>query len=124
MLNLRGKTVLVTGASRGIGAAIAHQAADAGASLILHATAAGEAIDAVAHDRKIPASRVIFEDLSAPDAGFRLVEKALAAASRIDAIVNNAGIFIDSSLRAPRGDWREAWAKTQAVNVQAPADIC
>lgn len=124
MLNLEGKTVLVTGASRGIGAAIAHVAADAGASLILHATRGGEAIEAVARERSVPPSRVLFEDLATPDAGFRLFEKALAAVSRIDAVVNNAGVYIASPLRAPREEWRDAWAKTQAVNLQAPADLC
>lgn len=123
MADLKGKTVLVTGASRGIGAAIAREAAVQGASLILHATAAGDAIDVVATDLKIPASRVLFEDLSAPGAGFRLVERALAVAPRLDAVVNNAGIYVDSALTSPQGEWRDAWAKTLAVNVQAPADI-
>jgi NAD(P)-dependent dehydrogenase (short-subunit alcohol dehydrogenase family) len=123
MQDLRGKTVLVTGASRGIGAAIAEAAADSGASLILHATAPGAAIDDVATGRKIPASRVICEDLSAPDAGFRLFERALNVAPRIDAVVNNAGVYLDSSLVASRDDWRAAWSKTQAINMQAPADI-
>jgi len=124
MLGLKGKTVLVTGASRGIGAAIARQAADAGASLILHATAAGPEIDEVAESRKIPPSRLIFEDLAEPEAGFRLFEKALGAAPRIDAVVNNAGIYVESPLTAPRREWLDAWSKTNAVNVQAPADIC
>jgi NAD(P)-dependent dehydrogenase (short-subunit alcohol dehydrogenase family) len=124
MTDLRGKTVLVTGASRGIGAAIALEAADKGASLILHATSPGAAIEEIALARKIPPSRLVFEDLSAPEAGFRLFEKALQAATRIDAVVNNAGIYVESSLTAPRAEWLDAWSKIYAVNVQAPADIC
>ncbi len=124
MANLEGKTVLVTGASRGIGAAIAAGAASAGARVLIHATGPGTAISSVATAIGAPEADVIHEDLSAPGAGFRLFAKALGQASRIDAVVNNAGIFIDSPLTAPRDAWAESWAKTQAVNVQAPADAC
>ena len=124
MAELKGKTVLVTGASRGIGASIAIAAAKAGARVILHSTASGPAIGDVAASLGDSAAGVIYEDLSAPGAGFRLFEKALAIAPRIDALVNNAGIFIDSPLTSQRDVWAESWAKTQAVNVQAPADAC
>lgn len=124
MQDLKGKTVLVTGASRGIGAAIAHLAADAGAGLILHAGSNSAAIDEVAQERKIPASRIVIEDLAAPGAGFRLFQRALAIAPRIDAVVNNAGLYVETSLAGSKDAWIDGWARTNAVNVQAPADIC
>ncbi len=124
MPDLRGRTILVTGASRGIGAAIAKALHEAGAVVILHATRRGEAIEAVARDLPVPASLVLLEDLSKPEAGFGLFEKALAAAPRIDALVNNAGVYIDSPLGPARDAWGAAWAETFAVNVQAPADLC
>lgn len=124
MRDLKGKTVLVTGASRGIGAAIAEGAAKAGARVLIHSTGPGAAISKVAASVGAATGDVIYEDLSAPGAGFRLFAKAVAAAPRIDALVNNAGVFIDSPLTAPRDVWTESWAKTQAINVQAPADAC
>lgn len=124
MADLKGKTVLVTGASRGIGAAIARAAADAGAGLIVHASRAGEALDALVRERSIPASRVIVEDLAQPGAGFRLFDKALAAAPRIDAVANNAGLYAETPLEGPDAPWTDGWAANLAVNLQAPADLC
>lgn len=124
MADLTGKTVLVTGASRGIGAAIATAAADAGASLVIHASRPGDAVDALIKDRSIPPSRVIFEDLSEPGAGFRLFQRALVAAPRIDAVANNAGVYAETPLEGPVGSWTEGWAANLAVNLQASADLC
>ena len=124
MADLAGKTILVTGASRGIGAAIAIGAARAGAKVLMHSTGPGEAISKAAKEIAASAADVLYEDLAAPGAGFRLFEKALARASRIDGVVNNAGVYLDSPLQSSQETWTESWAKTQAVNVQAPADVC
>ncbi|MCK5745031.1 MAG: SDR family NAD(P)-dependent oxidoreductase [Oricola sp.] len=118
---LAGKTVLVTGASRGIGAAAAKAAAEAGARVLLHASAPSGAAETAA---SAAGGEVLFEDLSATGAGARLMSRAVAAAGRVDAVVNNAGIYIPSPLSGGDADWEEGWAQTLAVNVQAPADIC
>ena len=111
MNTLSGKTILVTGASRGIGAAIDAYCTDQGARVIPHASRKSENTDA----------RFLYEDLSQEGAGERLFENALNQSS-IDAVVNNAGIYLPSSIAGE--DWNEGWKKTMAVNVQAPADIC
>ncbi|MEL7488091.1 MAG: SDR family oxidoreductase, partial [Pseudomonadota bacterium] len=64
------------------------------------------------------------EDFSADGAGARLFAKALARAPRIDAVVNNAGVYEASPLDGDDDDWADGWARTLAVNVQAPADLC
>jgi len=43
---------------------------------------------------------------------------------RIDVLVNNAGIFEDISHQASDEEWHAAWARTLAINLQAPADFC
>jgi len=124
MAALKGKTILVTGASRGIGAATARALCDAGARVLVHASRASDQFGAVVADACFEPDDAIVEDLAAPGAGFRLFEQALGAASRIDAVVNNAGIYIESRLDGAPEDWTAAWAKTLAVNLQAPADLC
>jgi len=106
------KTILVTGASRGIGAAIKSVCEAQGARVIPHASRPSENTN----------DGFLYEDLGLAGAGERLFTTALAQTGRIDAVVNNAGVYLPSSLGGD--DWEEGWAKTMAVNVQAPANIC
>ena len=124
MLTLEGKTVLITGAARGIGAAAAKACHDAGAEVLLHASAKSDAASAVAEAVGQGAEDFLYENFEERHAGFRLVERALARASRLDGVVNNAGVFTSSPLAGHRDEWDAGWARTLAVNVQAPADVC
>ncbi len=99
-------TILLTGSSRGIGAAIHAALTDAGASVIGHGTASG-----------IPA------DFSDPDGPTALWNAALEqAGGAIDVLINNAGVFE----AAPLGDddWTARWERTMRINLTASAELC
>ncbi|MEL7492194.1 MAG: SDR family oxidoreductase [Pseudomonadota bacterium] len=121
---LQDKTILITGASRGIGAATARLCAEKGARLILHASGESEAMAGLAQDLGLGLDQVLLEDLAAPGAGARLVARALEGGRALDGVVNNAGIYLETALIGDAAAWDENWAATMAVNVKAPADIC
>jgi 3-oxoacyl-[acyl-carrier protein] reductase len=91
--DLAGKAVLVTGASTGIGAALAHAYAAQGARVGLHYNASEEAAKAVAYEIGAAGGEValIRADVSTGAGARSAVEQALAAFGRLDGLVNNAG---------------------------------
>ena len=98
--SLEGKTALVTGASRGIGRAIAAELAGAGASVVVGYRSGTEEADAFAQEI---GGRAIQADVSSPDEAKRLVEEA----GDLDILVNNAGVTRDGVLaRMSDDDWR------------------
>jgi len=120
MTYLTDKTILITGASRGIGAATARVCHAAGANVLAHASGMSDAAASVSGQLELD---FLFEDLSAAGAGGRLFARALEmSGGRIDGVVNNAGVYLASPLKGEA--WDTGWARTMAVNVQAPADIC
>jgi 3-oxoacyl-[acyl-carrier protein] reductase len=98
--SLEGRTALVTGASRGIGRAVAAELARAGASVVLgYHSAADEANELAA----ALGGRAVQADVSTPDGAAALVE----AAGDVDILVNNAGVTRDGLLaRMSDDDWR------------------
>jgi len=124
MDNLSGKTVLVTGGSRGIGEAIVRAVAAAGAKVLLHYAKSRSAAEAIQKAVGVDSCRLIKADLGDVTAAADLWQAATKAAPRIDALVNNAGIFEPVAVEAPSEAWRGAWARVMQVNLYAPAELC
>ena len=98
--SLEGKNALVTGASRGIGRAIAAELAGAGASVVVGYRSGQEEAEALAAEL---GGRAVQADVSSPDDARRLVEEA----GDLDILVNNAGLTRDGLLaRMSDDDWR------------------
>jgi 3-oxoacyl-[acyl-carrier protein] reductase len=105
MFDLTGQTALVTGASGGIGGAIARALHRQGAAVGL--TGTREAALATLAAEFGERAHVLAADLTDPDAPDRLVRDAEAALGQIDILVNNAGITRDNlALRMREEDWR------------------
>ena len=98
--SLDGKLALVTGASRGIGRAIAEELARAGASVVVGYRSGRDEAEELA---AAIGGRAVQADVSSPEDAKRLVEEA----GDIDVLVNNAGLTRDGLLaRMPDDDWR------------------
>ena len=103
--------ILLTGASRGIGAATLDALSSAGHRVVGHSTKGG--------------GDLIAADFSDPDAPRRLWEEAFdRLEGQIDALINNAGIFEAVDDNAAEVEWHAAWARTMQVNLQSSADLC
>jgi 3-oxoacyl-[acyl-carrier protein] reductase len=124
VIDLTGQTILITGASRGIGAATASILLKAGANIVGTYASAPGALESLASE--YGKDRVLADqcDLGVPAAGFRLFETACSFKGQIDGIVNNAGIMPSTPHTDNEEKWQKDWAAVMQVNVQAVADLC
>jgi NAD(P)-dependent dehydrogenase (short-subunit alcohol dehydrogenase family) len=123
MSDLTGRTVLLTGASGGIGAPTARALLDAGAQLVAHY--AGNPDDARAACADFPPDRftLVQTDLSRRGAARCLWRNALAWRGAVDAVVVNAATNLDTPLDGSDETWDEGWETTLRVNVIEPASL-
>lgn len=111
--------VLITGASRGLGAAAAHAAADLGARVVLTARSAGALQEQAQRIRSGGGEcLVVTGDLLVEEDVRRMVERSVDGWGRLDAVVNNAGVLepIARIAEAPI----DAWERNIQVNLLGP----
>mgnify|MGYP006275034955 CR=1 FL=1 len=123
MITLEGQRVLVTGASKGIGAATARVLLEAGAHVALHwHTAEGEVSD-LAHGYP-GRTTAVQADLADKEAVAALWQAADGWAEGLTGLVNNAALMPYSAPEDPWEQWDQDWDRAWAVNVRAVADLC
>jgi NAD(P)-dependent dehydrogenase (short-subunit alcohol dehydrogenase family) len=114
--------VLVTGGSRGIGAAIARRFAADGWRVAVHFHASPDAAAEVLAALPGSGHVAVRADLRDPESITRMVAEAADALGGIDVLVNNAGVFFDHPIDEVDFDtWLEAWRQTLDINLLAPA---
>ena len=114
--------VLVTGGSRGIGAAIARGFAVRGDRVAVHYGSSAELADKVVAGLPGEGHMSVQADLADPEAVRTAVDAAADRLGRLDVLVNNAGIFhAHPPLDTPYDEWQAAWTRTLATNLVGPA---
>ena len=125
-VGVTGKVVLVTGASRGIGACCVRALLAGGAAVVVHYNRRREAAAKLA-EAAPESCHVVGADLADEAAPQALWQAALAWQGRIDVLVNNAAVYepepdiADDAAWAPA--WRAAWRRTLQINLIAPAEL-
>ncbi len=122
---LDGQTVLITGASRGIGREAAKLFAAAGARVAVHYRARSDAADETLAALPGDGHGTFAADLNDEAAASALIDAVVKRMGGLDVLVNNAGIYeYHPPAEIDFDAWRGAWRRTLATNLFAPADLC
>ncbi len=124
-MRFENQNVLVTGASRGIGRAIARAFAAEGAKVAVHYRGKRQAAEETLGLLSGEGHAVIAADVSAPDACEKLIAGTVEKLGGLDVLVNNAGIYITRPvLEQNYAEWQTAWQDQIDANLTGPANLC
>lgn len=118
------RLVLVTGASGGIGAAVAYAFAEQGDRVALHCSSSPDRAVRVRDELPGDGHVVVRADLTDPEAVRSCVEEAVDRLGGLDVLVNNAGVFLaHPPLTTSYDAWRAAWTQTLSTNLVGAANL-
>jgi NAD(P)-dependent dehydrogenase (short-subunit alcohol dehydrogenase family) len=123
MIDLRERTILLTGASRGIGAATARRLGEAGASLIAHYGSYRQGAEESVAEISPNARLLVRADLEQPGSARTLWREAVDWRGRVDVVVVNAATMPTTAFDGTDQDWDEGWHTALQVNVLEPASL-
>ena len=122
--DLRSRAVLVTGASRGIGRAVAQAFASQGDRVAVHYRDSAGLAQQVLAGLPGAGHTVVRADLADAEAVRQMVDQAAADLGGLDVVVNNAGIYVWHPItEVSYEQWQEVWHDTLAVNLTGPANV-
>ncbi|MEP3210061.1 MAG: SDR family oxidoreductase [Maribacter sp.] len=117
-IDLADTTILLTGASDGIGKGLAEYLLEMGAKLAVHYNSNRASAERLVV--KYPHTAVAFQaDLSDEDQVISLFEKVVGHFKKIDTVILNAGVFLPHSVTLDTQDWLAVWKETMSINLDA-----
>ncbi|MGA8261494.1 MAG: SDR family oxidoreductase [Arenicellales bacterium] len=120
----RSSSILITGASGGIGRATAVQCADRGARIGIHYNGNRRAAEQLLGELRGDGHRIFRCDLADPDAAAWLINEANEGLHGLDVLVNNAGIYEGRRIdEIDYTTWLDTWHRTLATNLAGPANL-
>ncbi len=117
-IDLQGKSILLTGASDGIGKAVADYCMEMGGKVAVHYNSNKTAAEALVAKHN-NGSKAFQADLSEEHQVIRLFENVVADFGRLDVIILNAGVFLEQPMRLDTAEWLKIWKKTMAINLDS-----
>lgn len=121
---MSGRAVLVTGASRGIGKAIAAEFAAAGDRVAVHHRDSAELAERLVAELPGGGHAVVQADLTDPGAVRAMVDRAARLLGGLDVLVNNAGVFTPHPVTdVSYEEWQDQWRATLGVNLIGAANV-
>ena len=119
-MSLSDQNILVTGASQGIGAAIAAKLMQGGARVAVHYNSNAKAAENLLAEFGRQTGVALRANLENPEEVKKLFDQSVKALGHLDALVLNAGVFLPHPVSDPPDDWWATWKKTLAINLDAP----
>lgn len=122
-MELRGKHILVTGASQGIGRAIAWELMAQGGRVVVHYNTNERAARELIAEFPNTHSEMVQADLGKPEAVSHLFNESLNLLGHLDTVIFNAGVFIPHPVAQSPEDWYQVWKKTLSINLDSVGQL-